>query len=343
MIYCFRLNFIDLHLILNIAHYYHEGPTLCIKLPISRQRVAEPLPLPLSRQTERQPPLPVSGQVKLALLSSRQIKPQPLSSSSGKVRLPLALSRHIKPQPSLPQFGFAGLTVPSQKQINLETPVPTSDQAHPAIPSSRRTRELPPLPPLGRLKRAVPSSKQTKLQLSLPPSGQPALSLPLTKHTKPQEQQLPLPSLSTQICPQPKNVHTAKKKLDQMPTAVAEQPCSLSRHPEAALPGAAAATTKTSRSNRVGGRTWQKEQYKTLVVNWNPPHPMQLDQSVVVSEDDDWLTVAPKQQPNPLNKTSTATNTTGLICENHEVPSVHPRACCLPELNLYLLPYAVPF
>ncbi|XP_074573540.1 uncharacterized protein LOC141829977 [Curcuma longa] len=368
-----------------------QGTTLCIKLPILRQRVAEPSPLPLSRQTELQQPLPLSGQVKVALSSSRQIKPQPLSSSSsssGKVRLPLASSRQIKPQPSLPQSGLGGLTVPSQKQINLETPVPSSDQAQPAVPSSRQTRvlpppsvpqsqleeltvplqkqinqqtplppsdqvqptvpssrqtrELPPLLPLGRLKRAVPSSKQTKLQLSLLPSGQVVPSLPLTNHTELQEQ-LPLPSLSTPICPQPKNVQTAKQKLDQMPTAVPEQPCSSSRPPEAALSGAAAAATKTSRSNRVGSRTWQKEQFKTLVVNWNPSHPMQLHQSVAVSEDDDWLTVAPKQQLNPLKKYSTTTNTTGLIYENHEVPSVQPRACCMPELNLYLLPYAVPF
>ncbi|KAG6507250.1 nuclear pore complex-interacting protein family member B3-like [Zingiber officinale] len=374
-------------LVLSSSSHDLQGTTLCIKLPILRQRVAEPSPLPLSRQTELQPPLPLSGQVKLALLSSRQIKPQPLSSSSsGKVRLPLlASSKQIKPQPSLPQSRLGGLTVPSQKQINLETlvpsseqaqpavpssrqtrpplpqsqleeltmplqkqinlqtPLPSSNQVQPALPSSRQTRELPPLPPqLGRLKRAVPSSKQTKLQLSLPPSGQVVPSLPLMKHSELQEQ-LPLPSLSNQIRPQPKNVHPAKQKLDQMPTAVAEQPCSSSRPPEAALPGAAAATTKTSRPNRVGGRTWQKEQYKTLVVNWNPPHPMQLDPSVVVSEDDDWLNVAPKQQLNPLKKDSTTTDSAGLICENHEVPLVQPRARCMPGLNLYLLPYAVPF
>ncbi|XP_074583766.1 uncharacterized protein LOC141839832 [Curcuma longa] len=356
-----------------------QGSTLRIKLPSFRQRVAEPSPLPLSRQTEPQPPplsrqtelqppFPPSGQVELASLSSRQIKPQPaLQTSLGKVKLPPASSRQIKPQPSLPQSGPGKLAV--SRQIKARTQLPRSDQVDstvPLLPPSGRvelplsgqTKRQPPLPPpsgreeqamalprqklqqpplpkLEAVELAMPLPRQTKLKPPLPPAGQatpPLLSS--SKQTTPR-QQVPLP---TQICPQPLDLKTEKQILDKKPAAVAEQPCSSSRPSEAA----AATTTKTSRKHRVGGRTWQKEQYEILAANWNPPPAIKHDETSVLCEDDDWLAVAPRQQRCPA-KESTTSNATGSIRENHAVSSVQPLACYLPELNMYQLPYVVPF
>ncbi|XP_042384530.1 nuclear pore complex-interacting protein family member B13-like [Zingiber officinale] len=345
--------------------------------PLSRQTELQPpfppsgqveLASPSSRQIKPQPaPSTSAGKVKLPPASSRQIKPQPSlpQSKLGKI----AVSRQIKVQtqllpsdqvdstvPLLPPSRRVELPLPLSRQTKLQPPLPPSRQVEQAMPLPRQKLQ-PPVPPSRRVEQAMPLPRQ-KLQPPLPKPEPVELARPLPTQTKQKppllptgqvrasllssskqttlQQQVPLP---TQICPQPLDLKTEKLRLDKKPAAVTEQPCSSSRPSEAA---SAAATTKSSRKKRVGGRTWQKEQYEILVANWNPPAAMERFETSARCEDDDWLAAAPRQQRCPA-KDSTASNATGSIQENHAVPSVQPLACYLPEFNMYQLPYVVPF
>ncbi|RWW50996.1 hypothetical protein BHE74_00042693 [Ensete ventricosum] len=126
-------------------------------------------------------------------------------------------------------------------------------------------------------------------------------------------------------------------------TTTDEQPCSSGRDVETGLNQEAAVTLhRTSGSKRIGRRSWQREQFRDLIVNWNPPS-LQLESCDAGGED--WLCGAPKRQTSLHSDEDKATTevTSVTARQSYMSSSLQPRACYLPELDMYQLPYEVPF
>ncbi|XP_064988515.1 uncharacterized protein LOC135626801 [Musa acuminata AAA Group] len=123
--------------------------------------------------------------------------------------------------------------------------------------------------------------------------------------------------------------------------AADEQPCSSGRDIETGLNQEAAVTLhRTSGSKRIGGRTWQKEQFRDLIVNWNPPS-LQLESWDAGGED--WLCGAPKRHSSLYADEGKATPEVSSVSVSYMSSSQQPRACYLPEFDMYQLPYEIPF
>ncbi|OMO75424.1 hypothetical protein COLO4_26117 [Corchorus olitorius] len=79
-------------------------------------------------------------------------------------------------------------------------------------------------------------------------------------------------------------------------------------------------------------------QYKALFENWvPPPPPLQLENE----DDDDWLFTSKKQGQPAAKRTSLVD--TGSTCHASAGATSWPRAQFLPEVEIYALPYTVPY
>ncbi|URD78101.1 hypothetical protein MUK42_05447 [Musa troglodytarum] len=168
----------------------------------------------------------------------------------------------------------------------------------------------------------LPSSRKTEPELLLPSSRQGNPQLPSPRQTV-------------------VAVDKSEQIADELPAAD-EQPCSSGRDVETGLNQETAVTLhRTSGSKRIGRRTWQKEQFRDLIADWNPPL-LQLE-----SWDDggeDWLCGAPKRHSSLYaDEGKKATTQVSSVRVSYMSSSQQPRACYLPEFDMYQLPYEVPF
>ncbi|OMO87380.1 hypothetical protein CCACVL1_09089 [Corchorus capsularis] len=82
-------------------------------------------------------------------------------------------------------------------------------------------------------------------------------------------------------------------------------------------------------------------QYEALFENWVPPPPLQLENQLENQDDDDWL-FASKKQGQPVAKRTSLVDT-GSTCHASAGATSWPRAQFLPEVEIYALPYTVPY
>ncbi|KAJ8511292.1 hypothetical protein OPV22_001726 [Ensete ventricosum] len=171
----------------------------------------------------------------------------------------------------------------------------------------------------------LPSSRKTEPELLLPSSMQRNPQLPSTLQTA---------GVTTVV---------ALEQVVHEHPAADEQPCSSGRDVETGLNQEAAVTLhRTSGSKRIGRRSWQREQFRDLIVNWNPPS-LQLESCDAGGED--WLCGAPKRHSSLHSDEGKATTEVASVSvrQSYMSSSLQPRACYLPEFDMYQLPYEVPF
>ncbi|XP_020093791.1 DNA ligase 1-like [Ananas comosus] len=128
---------------------------------------------------------------------------------------------------------------------------------------------------------------------------------------------------------------------EPQPACKEEEPCFSGRSGEAAPlkseDGRAHTRRKLSRIEK------KERQFMDLIMNWNPPRLEQFEDSDLV--DQEWLfaTSARPSKPNPQNQDRVGKEEGLLSRENGMVSSLQPRACYLPELGIYQLPYVIPY
>ncbi|CAL9753285.1 unnamed protein product [Musa acuminata subsp. burmannicoides] len=362
------------------GHNKH-GIIIRIKLPTLKQRDSKPpllsvrqedaqLPLASLKKSEPKPLLPsvrqADAQLPLPSLKQRELEPPLPSVRQADAQLPLPSLKQREPKPPLPSLRQADtkLPLPSLKQRELKPPLPSLRQADtkqpllslaqrepkPPLPSLRQADTKLPLPSLTKResKPPLPSLRQADARLPVPSLKQrePKLPLPSVRQA---DAQVPFPSLK-QRGPEPRDTQTAaqvnvvvnnksKQIADERP-AVDEQPCFSGRAVETGLDREAAAPShRTTSSKRIGSRTRQQEKFDELIVNWNPS-PLQLELESSDAGGDDWLFGAPKQRgTSSFAAESKSSNGSG----SNFISSPQPRALYLPELDMYQLPYTVPF
>ncbi|KAJ8467988.1 hypothetical protein OPV22_030540 [Ensete ventricosum] len=92
---------------------------------------------------------------------------------------------------------------------------------------------------------------------------------------------------------------------------------------------------------RIRRRTGQRGQFEDLIVNWNPP----LSQLEYLDVGDEWWHFGdPKRRSTLCGNECEAITVGGSSCGDHRrIYLQQPRACYLPEFDVYQLPYVVPF
>ncbi|URE06953.1 hypothetical protein MUK42_19869 [Musa troglodytarum] len=335
------------------GHNKH-GIIIRIKLPTSKQRDSKP-PLPSVGQEDAQQPLAslkqrerkplltsvrqADAQLPLPSLKPRELKP-PLPAvrqADAQLQLPLSKPRELKPPLPLVRQADAQLPVPSLKQRESKPPLPSLRQADAQlpVPSLKQRESKPPLPSLRQAdaQLPVPSLKQSEPKSPLPSVRQAdaQVQFPLLKQIRPEPRYTQTAAQVTAA------VNNKSKQIADDRPAVDQHLCSSGRTVETGLDrGAAAPSHGTTSSKRIGSRTWQQEKFDQLMVNWNPP-PLQLESSDAGG--DDWLFGAPKPRASSYAAESKSSNGSG----SNVISSPQPRACYLPELDMYQLPYTVPF
>lgn len=185
------------------------------------------------------------------------------------------------------------------------------------------------------------------------------IKLPLKKHTD-----LELISTSTDPCSSSQDLKSSKihavftksvfqpneTSVAKQPIFTNEEPCFSGRVDTVPIPqiqdcidGEAGPSKNRHKKHRHENSAQKSERlFRELIVNWKPPS-LPLNEPAD-DEDLDWL-FSSRCQPKdaiasaPISKASISEATTCRIPTN----SLQPRACYLPEYDMYQLPYVIPF
>ncbi|CAL4921724.1 unnamed protein product [Urochloa decumbens] len=139
-----------------------------------------------------------------------------------------------------------------------------------------------------------------------------------------------------QLLQKPKELPVLKRQQEPVTSLPKEEPCFSGRTAEAAP----AQEAKLSRSDRKKIHKAEKKEkkYRDLFVTWNPS-------SIGVEGSDlgeqDWLLGSTRNTD--ASMTCRASDCSVPFQSMEQQPSLQPRATLLPDLNIYQLPYVVPF
>ncbi|XP_072954043.1 uncharacterized protein [Typha angustifolia] len=130
-----------------------------------------------------------------------------------------------------------------------------------------------------------------------------------------------------------------QKKLEKH--VASDEPCFSGRDTGTALEVEVAGATRIlSSSGRKLSVSEEEQMFRELIVCWNPPK-LQFDDSSIA--DEDWLFGTAKSQRKSNPKKCVVSEEPLLSQGNDGSNSLQPRACYLPDLDMYQLPYVVPF
>ncbi|KAK8945665.1 hypothetical protein KSP40_PGU012998 [Platanthera guangdongensis] len=170
------------------------------------------------------------------------------------------------------------------------------------------------------------------------------IKLPLKKHNDPQ----PLSTCKVPLCSSAQMSTPSKSQMvivesttqpkPQFP--VSEVPCFSGRAAEDPAGIMVPEPSKPRHQRSHGHRIRKSERrFRQLMLNWKPP-PLQLSDE----EDLDWL-FASRRPPKEMKSSERISKAPAPEPSACRVPtdSLQPRACYLPEFDMYQLPYVIPF
>lgn len=277
------------------------------------------------KQMDVQPPPKILPRVDLSKTPNVQ-KVEPLTSSK--------IMQKMDPR----------LVASSSKVMRSADPLPgklTQRVVPPPAKLSQRV-DLPPakvsqrvdLPPAKLLQRVDPLASSVVVQRDALPSSVKVLRKEIGAAAlhQPERQQPPV----LQISKVP--VETPVTKQQQANSLQKEEPCSSGRNSEKA----AKPEVKQSKSDRKKSRKAEKKERKfgDLFVTWNPPS-LEMEDTCGLG-DQDWL-LGSTTKPDASISGCTASDGLLPVQPMEQQFSWQPRAIHLPDLNVYQLPYVVPF
>uniref|UniRef100_A0A0A9DFA1 Uncharacterized protein n=1 Tax=Arundo donax TaxID=35708 RepID=A0A0A9DFA1_ARUDO len=231
-------------------------------------------------------------------------------------------------------------------QLSVKEPVESAD----FLPAKMSGSVLPPARGMGRVDPPpakttpsvqAPSDMVQKVDTKLSPDIQrkcpPASAKLMPKETSTSEiRQLEVPQ--PPLLQNPKvELPVIKQHQQSIPSVPKEEPCSSGRNLEA-VPVEAA---KQSRSDRKKSRKVEKKEkkFRDLFVTWNP---LLFEMEGSDLGEQDWLLGSTRKSDASM-RNCRASDCLVPIQPVEQQSSLQPRATFLPDLNIYQLPYVVPF
>ncbi|CAM0872216.1 unnamed protein product [Alopecurus aequalis] len=222
---------------------------------------------------------------------------------------------------------------PPSKESQRVVPPPAKVSQRVDLPPAKVSQRVD-LPPAKVLQRVDPMVSSKVLQRDAPPTSVKVLHKEIGATALHQQDRQQSAVLQKTKVP----VETPVIKQQQANSLHKEEPCSSGRNTEScAVPG-----VKQSKSDRKKSRKSEKKERKfgDLFVTWNPP-PFEMEDTVGLG-DQDWL-LGGSTKPDARIGGCTASEGSLPVQSMEQQFSWQPRAIHLPDLNLYQLPYVVPF
>uniref|UniRef100_A0ACD5X4N7 Uncharacterized protein n=1 Tax=Avena sativa TaxID=4498 RepID=A0ACD5X4N7_AVESA len=292
------------------------------------------------KQMDVQPAAKIFPRVNLSTTSNVVQKVEPPTSAKIFPRVNLSTTSNgvqkVEPSTSakIMQKMDPRLGASSAKVMRSADPLPAKLTQR-VVPPPAKVSQRVDLPPHSKvLQRVDPLLSSKVLQRDATPSSVKVLHREIgpTALHQPERQQPPV--LQKSKSP----VETPVVKQQQASSVHKEEPCSSGRNTgKGTVP-----EVKESKSDRKKSRKAEKKERKfgDLFVTWNPPSFEMEDTSGV--GDQDWL-LGGTRKPDACVKSCTASDGSLPVQSMEQQFSWQPRAIHLPDLNIYQLPYVVPF
>ncbi|XP_020154860.1 uncharacterized protein [Aegilops tauschii subsp. strangulata] len=290
------------------------------------------------KQMDVKPPATILQRVPSMTNIAPKVDPPTSAKITQKIDTPTSAKIMQKIDPRVP----VNATPSSAKVKGSADPSPTQLTRRVVPPPAKAAQrvDIPPakvidIPPSKALQKVDPLVPSKVIRRDAPPQSLPVLQKETIKvASSHQPDRQPQPVLHKPKVP----VVSPRIKQQQSSTLPKEEPCSSGRNTEkGSVP-----EVKQSKSDRKKSRKAEKEEnkerkFRDLFVTWNPPS-LEIEETWNLG-DQDWLLGGAKK-PDAYNSSCKASD---CLAPMELEFSWQPRAIHLPDLDVYQLPYVVPF